>query len=77
MTTRLSRVDKVLGSFGRFNLDPFGIRIAFKAEDGELAKFMSYQVSTKNAGTYAGILSDESIGETTNFQIYDEIPMQK
>lgn len=77
MTTRLSRVDKVLGSFGRFNLDPFGIRIAFKAEDGELANFMSYQVSTKNAGTYAGILSDESIGETTNFQIYDEIPMQK
>jgi hypothetical protein len=75
MTTRLSRIEKVLGIFGRFNLDPFGIRIAFKADDGELANFISYQVSTKNAGAYAGVLSDESIGETTNFQIFDEIPI--
>jgi S-DNA-T family DNA segregation ATPase FtsK/SpoIIIE len=75
MTTRLSRVDKVLGSFGRFNLDPFSIRIAFKADDGETANFISYQTSTKNSGTYAGVLSDEALGETTNFQIYDEIPM--
>jgi hypothetical protein len=76
MTTRISRVDRVLGSFGRFSLDPFRIRIAFKADDGEMANFISYQVSTKNAGAYAGILSDESVGEATNFQIYDEIPIK-
>jgi S-DNA-T family DNA segregation ATPase FtsK/SpoIIIE len=70
ISSRLTRTDKVLGNFGPLTLQPFSIRIAFKSEE---ASNLIYDSSTKTIGNYSGILSDESTGEITPFQIYDNI----
>ena len=71
MSSRLTRTDKVLGNFGPLNLQPFSVRIAFKSEE---AGNLIYDSSTKTLGSYSGVMSDESTGEITPFQIYDTIP---
>ncbi len=70
LSSRLTRTDKVLGNFGPLNLQPFSLRIAFKSEE---ASNLVYDSSTKTLGSYSGVMSDETTGEITPFQIYDTI----
>jgi S-DNA-T family DNA segregation ATPase FtsK/SpoIIIE len=70
LSSRLTRTDKVLGNFGPLNLQPFSLRIAFKSEE---AGNLVYDPTTKTLGNYSGVMSDESNGEITPFQIYDTI----
>ncbi|MEI7773374.1 MAG: hypothetical protein WCK17_01230, partial [Verrucomicrobiota bacterium] len=70
LSSRLTRTDKVLGNFGPLNLQPFSLRIAFKSEE---AGNLIYDSSTKTLGSYSGVMSNESTGEITPFQIYETI----
>jgi len=70
MSSRLARTDKVLGSFGPLNLQPFSMRVAFKSEE---ASSLISDAATQTLGSYSGILSDESTGDLTPFQSYDSI----
>jgi hypothetical protein len=73
ITSRLARTTKVIGQFDRLNMQYFATRIAFRSDEAEA--LLGYDASTKNIGEYSGVLSDESIGETTPFQTYDTITL--
>jgi S-DNA-T family DNA segregation ATPase FtsK/SpoIIIE len=72
ITSRLARADKVFGQYGgQINRQYFASRIVFRSDEAE--NLLGYDAPTKNIGEYSGVLSDESTGEITPFQIYETI----
>jgi len=70
-TSRLSRTEKVLANLGRFDLQPFGFRAAFRSE--ETSNLLGYNVPIKTLGEYTGLFYEESTGEVVPFQVYAAI----
>jgi hypothetical protein len=68
LTSRLSRTEKVLSSFGPLNLQPFGFRIAFRSE--EAASLVGHNAPAANLGEYTGLFYEETAGEILPFQTY-------
>jgi TPR repeat protein len=71
LTSRLSRAEKVLNSFGSMNLQPFGFRMAFRSE--EAANLVGYDAPAANLGEYTGLFYEETSGEVLPFQTYAPI----
>ena len=71
LTSRLSRTEKVLSSFGPLNLQPFGFRIAFRSE--EAANLVGYDAPAGTLGEYTGLFYEETSGEVLPFQTYAAI----
>lgn len=69
--TRLVRMERALGNYGRLDLQTFGSRIAMKSEDGA-ALFDGLQ--TLELGPYTGYLRDEqSLDGHTAFQLFEQM----
>lgn len=67
--TRLARMEKALGNYGKFDMQAFGSRIAMRSEDGA-ALFDDLQ--TLELGPYTGYLRDEqSLDGHTAFQLFE------
>ncbi len=69
--TRLVRMEKALGNYGRFDLQAFGSRIAMKSEDGAT---LFDGLQTLELGPYTGYLRDEqSLDGHTAFQLFEQM----
>lgn len=69
--TRLVRMEKALGNYGKFDMQAFGSRIAMRSEDGA-ALFDDLQ--TLELGPYTGYLRDEqSLDGHTAFQLFEQM----
>lgn len=69
--TRLARMEKALGNYGRLDLQAFGSRIAMKSEDGAT---LFDGLQTLELGPYTGYLRDEqSLDGHTAFQLFEQM----
>jgi len=69
--TRLARIEKALGNYGRLDLQAFGSRIAMKSEDSAT---LFDGLQTLETGPYTGYIRDEqSLDGHTAFQLFEKM----